>query len=489
MSSFNQSSGSAPVLTAYQKTVNNCRNLVQAGQFDSAIALLKETLKQSPRDVQVLRMLGHSMMMIDERNDAIRYLTFASKLDPTNLELLCDLASALRRTDELRKAHQAADTALKLMPNFPRAVMVKARLLQSHAQPDRAYEIVKKALDANFDPTLLGTYGQLCRELKCQQEGVDAMRKGLELPSLTRMIRQDILFVLGHLLDSIGEYDEAFDCFEKGNSMSDEATHVDFDKYLERWGQEPFDQIPSAEIDGSRAVFIVGMPRSGTTLTEQIIASHPSAGGVGESQMVDTYARNHELSEFDQAYMNRAGAGYLEMLDTQFPDQSIKRVCDKMPENFFFAGFITKMLPGARLIHCRRNPIDTCLSIYFQRFGPRIVYATDLDECAEQYLVYTKVIDHLTNTLGIEMHDAVYEQTTANPEASIRGMLDFVGLPFDQACMEFHKSKKSVHTASATQIRQPIYTSSSQRWKNYEKHLGPMIEKLAPLLDSQDEIG
>lgn len=470
-------------MTAYQKTVNNCRDLIEAGQYDSAISMLMGALKQSPRDVQVLRMLGHSMMMIDMRTDAIRHLTFANKLDPRNPDLLCDLASALRRVDELRSAHQTVDAALKIVPNYPRAVMVKARLLQSHGQSQRAYEIVEQAIDADFEPTLLGTYGQLCRELKRQSKGIEAMRRGLAMTSLTRSIRQDVLFVLGHLLDSVGEYDEAFDCFAKGNSMSGEATHVQLDKYIERWDVEKFAKVPRADVDGSRAVFIVGMPRSGTTLTEQIISSHPNAGGVGESQYIDLFTRGHELVDFDQAYVNKAGGTYLEMLGSHFPDQAIKRVCDKMPENYYFSGFISRILPGSHVIHCKRNPIDTCLSIYFQRFGPRLVYATDLEECAQQYLVYTKVMEHLQETLGVKMHEAVYEETTANPEESIRSMLDHVGLSFNQACMEFHKSKKSVHTASASQIRQPMYTSSSQRWKNYEKHIGALIEKLGPLLD------
>ena len=225
------------------------------------------------------------------------------------------------------------------------------------------------------------------------------------------------------------------------------------------------------------------MPRSGTTLTEQIIASHPNAGGVGESQVIDTFTRHHELVDYDQGYVDNAGKSYLEMLKKHFPSNSIKRVCDKMPENYFFGGFINKILPGSHVIHCRRNPIDTCLSIYFQRFGPRLVYATDLEFCAKQFIVYSKVIKHITDELGVVMHDAVYEETTSNLEGSIRAMLDHIGLGFDQSCMEFHKSKKSVHTASVAQIRQPIYTSSSQRWKNYEKHIGPLIEALSPVLD------
>jgi tetratricopeptide (TPR) repeat protein len=484
MSHFSQPSSNQPITTAFEKTVSNCKDLIDAGQFDSAIAMLLGALKQSPSNVQILRMLGHSYMMIDSPKEAIRHMTFATKLNPRNPDLLCDLASALRRVDQLRNAHQATDTALKLVPNFPRAVMVKARLLQSHGQSQRAYEFVEEALNAGFDVSLLGTYGQLCRELKHQSKGIDALRKGLAMTSVPRNTRQDILYVLGHLLDSVGEYDEAFDCFSKGNSMSADATHVDLDMYLERWRKDKFDQVPSSDIDGSRAVFIVGMPRSGTTLTEQIISSHPNAGGIGESQYIDAFTRGRELVDFDQAYVNKSGRAYLDLLNTHFPDQSIKRVCDKMPENFYFTGFISRILPGSKIIHCKRNPIDTCLSIYFQRFGPRLVYATDLNECAEQYIVYTKVMEYLAETLGVEMYDSDYDKTTANPEESIRSMLGYIGLPYDQACMDFHKSKKSVHTASAAQIRQPMYTSSSQRWKNYEKHIGPLIEKLSPLVDA-----
>jgi len=485
MSQFNTPGAGMSVQTAYDKTVANCRNLVDGGQYDAAIALLREVLKQSPCDVQVLRMLGHSLMMIDSPAEAIRNLTFAAKLAPTNPDMHCDLASALCRVDELGKAHQAADKALKLMPHYARAVMVKARLLQSHGQSQRAYELIHETFVTEMDPTLLGIYGQLCRELKHTNEGIDALRRGLAMPGNTRVTRQNILFALGHLLDQIGEYDEAFDCFAKGNAMSEESTCLDLDKYLERWDLEKFAKVPTSDVDGSRAVFIVGMPRSGTTLTEQIIASHPSAGGVGESQTMDGLTRSHELVDFDQSYVNSAGRAYLGMLERNFPDPSIKRVCDKMPENFYFGGFISRILPGSHVIHCKRDPIDTCLSIYFQRFGPRLVYAADLEICAKQYIIYTKVMEHVSRGMGVELHDAVYEQTTAHPEESIRAMLEFIGLPFDQACMEFHKSKKSVHTASAAQIRQPMYTTSTHRWKNYEKHIAPLIEALSPLLESE----
>ncbi len=470
------------VQTAYQRSVMNSKRLLEAGEYEGAIALLEELRQQQPRNVQVLRMLGHAMMMLDIREQSIRHLSFASKLEPHNIELLVDLASAYRRVDELRKAHQSADAALKINPLYARAVMIKARLLQSHGSSQQAYELVKAAVAERKDPELLSVYGQLCRELKRQGEAIGLIRDALEDSGLNRSVRQDLLFVQGHLLDSVGEYDEAFDCFSKGNSMSPSYPQLEFQRWLDNWNKTDFDTIPVSDVDGSRCVFIVGMPRSGTTLTEQIIASHPKADGIGEGDMIDKYARLKSLESIDKDYMNQAGNAYLEMIAREVPDTSSIRVCDKMPENYYFAGFISKALPGSKIIHCTRNPIDTCLSIYFQRFGPRLVYASDLDNCANQYLSYLQVVDHVKTVLGVDILDVNYENTTSEPEPSIRRMLEHVGLSFDEACLNFHTSKKSVHTASVSQVRQPMYKTSADRWRNYEKHIQPLIDKLGHLL-------
>ncbi|MEZ6163368.1 MAG: sulfotransferase [Phycisphaerales bacterium] len=480
MGQFNQN---APVLTAYHRSVMNCKNLIDSGQYDAAIAMLKELRQQQPRDTSVLRMLGHAMMMVDMREESIRNLEFASKLEPNNAELYVDLASAYRRVDQIRKAHQSVDAALKISPAHPRAVMAKARLLQSHGSTEQAYELIKTTLETQRDPEVVAVFGQLCRELKRQHEAIDLLRTALTDPSLRRPNRQDLLFSLGHLLDSVGEYDEAFGCFQKGNTMSAEYPQFDVDRWKEIWNKDDYDKIPVGDVDGSRCVFIVGMPRSGTTLTEQIIASHPSADGIGEGDYIDKFARLRSLETVDKEYLNKAAKGYHEFIAREVSNKDAKRICDKMPENYYFSAFITKALPGSKIIHCQRNPIDTCLSIYFQRFGPRIVYATDLGNCADQYLKYLQVIAHVQNELGVEMLDAPYEQTTADPEPSIRRMLDYVGLPFDEACMDFHKSKKSVHTASVSQVRQPLYKTSANRWKHYEKHIGPLIDKLGHLIE------
>jgi tetratricopeptide (TPR) repeat protein len=473
------------ITTAYQRSVNNCRGLLESGEYDTAIGLLMELREQQPKDISVLRMLGHALMMLDYRDDAMRHLTFAGKLEPNNVDLLIDLCTSYRRIDQVGKAHQAIDRALKINPGYPRSVMAKARLLQSHGKSEEAYQLVKSALEKTHQADVVAVFGQLCRELKRQDEAIDKLREALTGSSLTRANRQDLLFSLGHLLDSVGEYDDAFDCFAKGNAMSAEYPQFEYERWVSNWSKEDYDQIPVSDQDGSRCVFIVGMPRSGTTLTEQIIASHPNANGIGECDMVDKFTRNRKAENFDQEYVNKSGAAYLEMLERLFPDKKKhKRICDKMPENYYYLGFISKALPGSRFIHTRRNPIDTCLSIYFQRFGPRIVYATDLNNCADQYLSYLKATEYLKASLGIEMLDVDYEQTTSEPEFSIRRMLDHVGLPFDEACMNFHKSKKAVHTASVSQIRQPLYKSSTDRWKKYEKHIAPLIDKLGHLIET-----
>jgi tetratricopeptide (TPR) repeat protein len=473
------------ITTAYQRSVNNCRGLVESGEFSTAIVMLKELREQQPKDVMVLRMLGYCLMMLDYREESMHHLNFALKLDPNNVDLLVDMCSAYRRNDQVGKAHQMADRAIKINPSSHRAIMMKARLLQSHGKAEDAYTLIKTTLQTNKHPDLVTVFGQLCRELKRQGEAIDILREALNATDLTRANRQDMLFSLGHLLDSIGEYDDAFSCFAKGNAMSTEYPQFDHELWVKNWEKEKYDAIPFSDHDGSRCVFIVGMPRSGTTLTEQIIASHPNANGIGECDMIDTYTRNKSTDTYDKDYVSKAGGAYLAMLDRLFPDRKKhKRICDKMPENYYFLGFINKALPGAKFIHTRRNPIDTCLSIYFQRFGPRLVYATDLSNCADQYLSYLKAVDHIQGVLNIEVLDVDYEQTTSEPETSIRRMLDHVGLPFDEACMSFHKSKKAVHTASVSQIRQPLYKSSTDRWRKYENHIGPLLDKLGHLIDS-----
>jgi hypothetical protein len=238
----------------------------------------------------------------------------------------------------------------------------------------------------------------------------------------------------------------------------------------------------------SRAVFIVGMLRSGTTLVEQMLASHPAAFGAGElnfwgaafgSAIARAVAAEARKIETDDAALERLRAAYLALLADHCANA--RRVIDKQPTNFLFLGPIMTALPDARIIHLRRNPLDTCLSIYFQHFEAANAYANDLDNLAHYCLEYRRLMRHWQAVLPPgAMLEVSYEALIENPEYGCRQMLDFIGLPWDPRCLDFHRTERAVVTASRWQVRQRIHSRSVGRRRHYQKFLG----SLRPLLDA-----
>jgi len=235
-------------------------------------------------------------------------------------------------------------------------------------------------------------------------------------------------------------------------------------------------------------VLVVGMPRSGTTLTEQIISSHPKSAAAGElvaiHQMESLIARQLRLTTpypenaklLDEQTALNFSNEYIRYLKT-FSDDA-ERITDKMPDNFLSLGFFRLLFPKAHIIHCRRNPIDTCLSIYFQFFVQANGYAYDLKILGEYYNEYKRIMAYWRDSPFIEMYEVQYEELVADQEKISKELIEFVGLEWDEQCMEFHKNKRPVRTASSDQVRRPMYTNSVERWKKYEKHLAPLIETL-----------
>lgn len=474
---YSQGFGSSP-MSVQSQAVSRVKQLVVSGQFDSAVGIIEPLLKADPKNPDLLRLLGFSLLMTGFAKRGQGHLYFASQLRPGDPEILCDLSLANRWLGKTRDAYQAVDQALKANPSHARAISTKARLLQSHGQSGQAMELLSEAVHSTHDPSIAVIYGQLCRELKRYSEGIDVLKPVVDDPSVVRSVRTDVLFAYAHLLDAVGEYDNAFAHFALANAMGDEGGVTDLGLVKQTWTPRVLSRLPRSTTDTSRAVLVMGMPRSGTTLTEQIIAAHPSADSVGESPCVYDIMHGKSPESFDQPGVESATTAYMQMLTTRVPDGSSKRVCDKMPENYMHLGAISLFLPGARFVHSTRDARDTCLSIYFQHFASMIRYARNLEMIAEQYLGYLDLMAYWQEHLDIEIFDSSYEELTMNPDEQIGKLLSHIGLPFDRACLEFHTSKKTVNTASATQVRQPLYRSSTQRWKHYEKHLGPMLEVL-----------
>jgi hypothetical protein len=231
-------------------------------------------------------------------------------------------------------------------------------------------------------------------------------------------------------------------------------------------------------------VFIVGMPRSGTTLVEQIAASHPAVFGADELADIGRLAAAlsqgdaaNPIIGWDSNRIAQAAAAYLEHLKLLGPNAS--RVTDKMPGNVFQLGLIATLFPRARVIFCQRDPRDTCLSCYFQWFpSSRLLYTYDLADCAHQYLQTQRITAHWLKVLPLQMMEVQYEELVADQENQSRRLIDFLGLPWDPACLQFHKTRRTVTTASVWQVRQPMYNRSAGRWRNYQRHLGPLLEVL-----------
>ena len=236
-------------------------------------------------------------------------------------------------------------------------------------------------------------------------------------------------------------------------------------------------------------VFIVGMPRSGTSLIEQILASHPQAAGAGELPEVPRFADAMRgvlgaeigypqcAAELDAGSIESFAQSYLQRL--RETDSNAVRVSDKMPANCWHLGLIAVALPNARVIHCQRDPMDTALSIFFRRFTRGHPYAYALADIAAELRGYESMMAHWREQLPLRMLELSYEDLVDNLESGTRALLDFLDLPFDERCLRFHDTERLVHTASAWQVRQPLYSSAVGRWRHYAEQLEPLRRALA----------
>jgi len=300
-------------------------------------------------------------------------------------------------------------------------------------------------------------------------------------------------FALGKVLDESDQFDEAFARFSQANTLLKQSRaaageRFDIDAFRRQVGDiiDAFTPKFFAERRGwgdasELPVFIVGMPRSGTTLVEQIAASHNDIFGAGElrdvGRIVEGLGGDVALGKWERDSINNAAKRHLDRL--RGLGGLALRVTDKMPDNVLQLGLISLLFPSARVVFCRRDPRDNCLSCYFQWFSAGNQFSFDLVDCGRRYMEIDRLTRHWLNILPLKMMEMRYEELVTDLEGQSRRLIDFLGLPWNPACLEFHKTERTVMTASAWQVRQPIYNSSVGRWRHYERHLGPLLDVLA----------
>jgi hypothetical protein len=268
----------------------------------------------------------------------------------------------------------------------------------------------------------------------------------------------------------------ANDFKRQGVPYDREAQEAMFAHIRETYTPEILKELEGKGFDSDLPVFIVGMPRSGTTLTEQIISSHPNVYGAGELIEFGTVSKKFgDVTPDNAAAM---GEAYITALKTYDPSGNAKRITDKMPANFTHIGKILSILPQAKIIHCRRDPVDTCLSCFKQNFSRGQYWSYDLEDLAHHYDEYEKMMNYWRDVLGNQFLEIDYEDTVGDFENQARKLIDFVGLEWNNACLEPHKQKRDVLTASKAQVIQPVYKTSVKSWQNYETYLEPLMNAL-----------
>jgi tetratricopeptide (TPR) repeat protein len=511
---------------------NNLANVLRdQGMIDRAIDEYVSAVRLKDDDAVTCLNLGNALKQKELFHPAAVAYERAVQLDPKCYEALHQLGFALASINRFDDALMAHRRALVLMPGDPRAhEALGATLLLKHDMAaaeasfrhalalgsdtatvwhglgsalkclgrfDEASSCFRRALEMNPDGAaffkgLVATGRQVAGA-----EEIQRLHALLGQPDLPAVERISAGFALGKLLDEADRFDEAFACFSASNLLFKETRaaageHFDaellartIDRMTGSFTPAFFADRRGWGEDSELPVFIVGMPRSGTTLVEQIAASHPDVFGAGElpdvSRLAVGMSHGEDLATgrgWTAGDVGAAARKHLAHLQSMAP--AARRVIDKMPGNVFHLALIATMFPRARVIFCRRDGRDNCLSCYFQQFARNnLLYTYDLQDCGRQYLATERVTDHFLRALPLRTLEVHYEQLVADQEGQSRRLIDFLGLPWDPACLEFHRTERQVVTASVWQVRQPIYTRSVGRWRHYERNIGPLLNALA----------
>ena len=388
-------------------------------------------------------------------------------------------------------AERASSRAMELAPDDNKVIFSRASVLESLGEMDAAWRLVERLVQRQFLATpLIGMYGRMANYRSRQPEALKLIEDRLVGSQLSPANRSRLHFTAAELLDSLGQYDEAFDHARRGNELVrpvyDRAAHEGaFQFFIDYFTRTRIAELPKGSDPSDKPVFIVGMPRSGTSLVEQILASHPAVHGGGELEFMPrvtasaaamlSAARQQHPPGADRLTAEQTDAlGQMYLRQVVALNPAAARITDKLPLNFLHLGLVALVLPGARVIDCGRDPRDTCLSCFMTMFEAGNDFAYDLGDTAHFYGQYQRLMQHWKSVLDLPILDVMYEDVVSDVEGQTRRMLDFLGLQWDDRCLRFHDNKRPVTTASIQQVRRPLYQSSIGRWRHYANHLGEL---------------
>jgi tetratricopeptide (TPR) repeat protein len=519
---------------AFAEEIHNAEQLAKSGDSEQAEEIYRSILKRDPNHVEAARLLARIASEKKHFSDAEVFLRQATSIAPDYGRLWVDLANVYRELDEPDKAMDCATKVLELEPEMAEAHMLYASVLGMFGRHDEAILAYEKALQIDsIRPGALCNIAHHMKTIGRQDQAIAAYRQCLHImpdhaeaywslanlktfrfddrevaamqalldsEDLVEESRLQIHNALGLDNEARRQFDAAFSHFVKCNRLRRKVESYDpvdtetrNDKLIDIFNAEHLKKNTGAGVADASPIFVVGLPRSGSTLIEQILASHSMIDGTHELRDLQQVIKSvreptrkktvfpEVLQDLSADEWHRIGENYIE--STRRYRGGAPHFIDKNPNNFFFIGLIRLALPNAKIINARRHPLDSCFGTYKQLFASGQPFSYDLTELGEYYLQYLRLMDHWQQLLPEFILDVHYEQVVADLETEVRRILDFCGLPFEESCLHFYETDRAVKTASSEQVRRPIYASSVNLWRNYEHHLGELVEVLQPVLD------
>ncbi len=471
-----------------------------------ALDCFKRALEIHPIYGEAQLGLAKTYLALERLFDAKAAALRAVQLEPDNANVHAILGSIYTELVEPELAESKFHQALTLDSSCDDALLGLGRLCMENGQMEKAEALFRQAIE--LQPKNLQARVQLAQVKKVTPDDINfaalqALEQKLDEFSDNNAIA--LHFALGKCYDDSGDHSRAFPHFLAGCQIkrskltyNPERVSKQFDDIRQIFDQDTIECLGGAGNQSQIPIFVLGMPRSGTTLTEQIIASHPDVHGAGElNELLQITKRRdantgrqisfpNNFRALNQETLTAWGTNYVAALKRRAPDA--RHITDKMPSNFLSVGLIYLMLPNAKIIHVKRSPMDTCLSCFTHLFRNKFQGHTyNLAELGRYYVDYVRLMNHWRSVLPAgSFLEVQYEDIVADQELQARRLIEYCSLEWNDACLSFHKTQRSVRTASLTQVRQPIYTSSIERWRPYEKFLAPLLETLGDLVPDRE---
>ena len=473
----------------------NAANILKDGDKDEeALYYYHQAIKTDPENAGAYHNLGVLYIKLDRTDDALLSFNEALRLSH-NPKTLFNIATCLRQLGRFEESIDYYEKVIALDPDKDSAIACIASVLNKLGKYNDSYECLKPYIDKGTDsPEIAVSFAEICNHVNRCDDAIELAERILNQQAQTQVhgIRKELYFALGNLYDTAGQYKQAFKHYQQGNELVagvkfDPLQHRNtIDRLIDTFSEEFIKNCPVSTIRSDRPIFIVGMPRSGTTLVEQILSCHPDIYGGGElgainniTNLLPSVLSTSELypecvKALTVEECDHLGDEYLNVLRGLSKDAA--KVIDKMPSNFLHLGLINMLFPDARIIHCVRDPFDTCLSCYFQNFEYKIAYSYsyNLEHLGIYHKEYQRLMKHWLAVLPLKIMEVHYEQLVSNQKNVSRDMIKFCGVEWDERCLRFYESKRVANTLSINQVRERMYNSSVARWKHYDRYLAPL---------------